>query len=87
MADKVLKFFKTPTGSIVASIIVALGIVSILRKSCNGPTCIQVRAPDSELVAESVWTVGDEKCLRFTPVPVKCPTDSSKVIEEEEEEQ
>lgn len=70
--NKVNDFFKSELGSIIASMIVAFGIIAILRKSCTGPKCSVIKAPDPDMVARTTWKAG-KKCFKFEPNPVDCP--------------
>jgi len=65
-------FFKSNLGSYIASIIIAVGIVSILRKSCTGPNCSIVKAPDPDIVSDTVWKING-RCFKFDPNPIDCP--------------
>lgn len=70
-------FFDSYLGSIITSIIIALGIVSIIRKSCTKNKCFTIRAPDPDMVAKTTWRAGD-KCFKFDPRPIVCPVDDNK---------
>jgi hypothetical protein len=71
------RLFHTPTGKIIISIILGLGVASLFRKACNDRNCIRFQAPPLKELQKEVYKL-DDKCYTYKSKLVKC--DSSKKV-------
>ena len=62
-----------PTGSIIVSIILGLGIAALFRKSCEGGKCIVFQAPPKD-ITKTIYK-HNNKCIKFESETVKCNKD------------
>jgi len=70
------EFFKSRSGVILISIIWALGLSTLFRKSCeSGSNCqvITFRGPSNK-EASGVWNYGTKPCYKLNPYVVDCKT-------------
>ena len=67
----VKQLFSTPTGSIIVSIILGLGLAAVFRRACSGNRCIVIRGPNPNDVAQNYYKV-NEQCFKYTPVFTEC---------------
>ena len=72
-----IKTLKTPSGIIVLSIILGIGLASLFRRTCKGEDCIQFKAPPLEKLKDKVF-MRDQSCYRLSEKSVEC--DASKKI-------
>lgn len=71
MAQSFSKALDTPTGSIVVSIILGLGLAAVFRRACKDKQCIVVKGPNVEDVKKFFYKVNDD-CFKYTPVVTDC---------------
>jgi len=67
------EFLKTERFSIIASFIVGLGLMSLLKPECKGTECRILKAPPLEEVNHSTYQLGS-KCYQFRSETIQCPT-------------
>jgi hypothetical protein len=72
------EFLKTERFSMIASFIVGLGLMSVLKPMCNGPECRILKAPPLDEVNHTTYQLGG-KCYQFRSETISCPT--GKIIE------
>ena len=73
----VSKLLHTPTGKILLSIILGLGIASLFRTVCKGRSCVEYYAPSLEEMRDKVFKY-DGKCYTYEPEQKNC--DKTKEI-------
>lgn len=61
----------TPTGKIILSIILGLGIASLFRTACKGRNCVAYYAPPLDEMKDQTFKY-DGKCYQYEPNQVKC---------------
>ncbi len=66
------EFLKSETFNVVASFILGLGLMAILKPGCKGESCKLRKAPPFEEVKTSVYQLGS-KCFKFDAEPMDCP--------------
>ena len=66
-----INFFKTKKGNVIFSIILALGLASILRISCQDANMIIVEGPPIESVENKIFSF-DNKCYSYKTVETSC---------------
>lgn len=69
------RLLNTPTGAILISIILGLGLASLFYKACNGKQCITFNGPLISEIDGKTYKFGEE-CYKYTLHPTKC--DSTK---------
>jgi hypothetical protein len=65
------KFIHTPTGRIIMSILLGLGLSSLFRAVCKGKECSVFYAPPLDEFTDKIYKVGT-KCVTYSPVGAKC---------------
>ena len=60
-----------PSGRILVSILLGLGLASVFRKVCSGQNCVIIKAPPSKDVNKYYYKIDDE-CYKYTPYATKC---------------
>lgn len=71
-----LKALNTPTGSIVVSVILGLGLAAIFRRACKGDRCIVIKGPMPADINKFVYKIEDD-CYKYTPYAVHCPSETA----------
>ena len=66
-----------PTGQIVISILLGLGLATLFRKVCNGNSCVVIQGPKLSDVTQYVYKV-DKSCYKYTPSITDCKYNSIK---------
>ena len=66
------EFLKSERFSMIASFILGLGLMSVLKPICKGDECKILKAPPLEEVANSTYQLG-AKCYQFRSQPISCP--------------
>lgn len=61
----------TPSGSIIISILLGLGLAAVFRRACNGNRCIVIKGPSPSEVAQNYYKV-NSNCYKYTPVFTEC---------------
>ena len=69
------EFLKTERFSMIASFILGLGLMALLKPECKGAECKIVKAPPLDEVTTSTYQLG-AKCYQFRTQPIDCPKDS-----------
>lgn len=64
--------FHTPSGSIIISVILGLGLAAVFRRACNERGCIVIKAPPFTQVDGKTFKVDDAHCYKYTPYAVSC---------------
>jgi hypothetical protein len=67
----IIDFIKTPTGKIFASIILAIGLASIVRMSCKSANIIIVQGPPIQEIQDKIFSF-DSKCYSYKKVVTSC---------------
>ena len=67
----IIDFIKTPVGKIFASIILAVGLASIVRLSCKSANIIIVKGPPMEQTQDKIFSF-DSKCYSYKKVVTTC---------------
>jgi len=69
---------KTPTGTIIVSVILGLGLAAVFRKACKGKDCVVIRAPPLSRTEGHVYRIEDD-CFTYARTPIQCPaTDAAE---------
>lgn len=68
MIDELLD---NPTGKIIISVILGLGLATVFRKVCQGQNCVVFQSPDLKEVEKHYYKV-DEDCFKYTPYASAC---------------
>lgn len=65
------RFFNSPSGRIIISVIWGIGLALIFfYQICNGPECIVLKAPPSD-IKQHIY-LHDSACYSFVPYTVNC---------------
>jgi hypothetical protein len=73
------KFLHSKTGKVLVSILLGLGLASLLKTTCKDKNCIIVHGAPVGTIRDTVYQApGYEGCIRYDIIPVKC--DKSKKI-------
>ena len=64
--------FHSPTGSIIVSIVLGLGLSVMFRRACVGRDCVVIKAPAMADVQGKVYQIEDT-CYTYTPYATACP--------------
>jgi len=67
----IINYFKTKQGNIVFSIILAFGLASILRISCENANMVIITGPPIEKVHNKIFSF-DNKCYSYKTVNTSC---------------
>ena len=62
---------ETPTGSILISAIIGLGLASFFRKVCKDGRCVIIKGPNVNEMKDEVYKI-DNECYTYTPVMTDC---------------
>ena len=68
---KVIEFMKTPKGKIMTSIILALGLASLLRMSFKNANMVILNGPPIEKTEGKIFSF-DNKCYNYTTIATSC---------------
>jgi hypothetical protein len=71
------RLLNTPTGQILISILLGLGLATLFRKTCADDKCIVFNGPVIEDIEEKTFKHND-KCYKYTSEAGRC--DSTKRI-------
>lgn len=74
---KLLDLLNSERGSMVASMILGLGMATLFRKTCGSGNCILVRAPDVDALRHHIYEL-DGVCYKYTPRAVTCSRSTQK---------
>ena len=69
-----MNFLKTKNGNIVFSIVLALGLASILRIACKDANMIFVKGPPIDSIENKIFSF-DNKCYSYKTVAASCNSD------------
>jgi hypothetical protein len=73
------RFLHSETGRVMVSIILGLGLASLLRTTCKDKNCVIVHAASMDDISKKTYKhPAYTGCLKYEIVPVKC--DKSKKI-------
>lgn len=61
----------TPSGSLVISVIIGLGLAAMFRKVCKDKSCIVIRGPHMEDTKKYFYKY-NEDCYKYTPEVTEC---------------
>lgn len=64
-----IKFMYSPTGKIIISIVLALGLASLFRRVCKGRNCIIYRVPSN--FKNKIFKF-DNNCYKYKTEAVSC---------------
>ena len=62
----------TPTGSIIISVILGLGLAALFRRACKGKECVIVKAPPTNDTNNYVYKIDDD-CYKYHKTAAQCP--------------
>jgi len=68
---KIIDFFKTKEGNILFSIILALGLASMLRISCNNANMTIIKGPPLKDTQDKIFSF-DNKCYTYKTINTSC---------------
>ena len=77
------RLLNTPFGQILLSIILGLGLASLFRKVCTDKNCIHFKGAAIKDIDGKTY-MHDEKCYKYSAVPVKC-NEKNKIVDIGEE--
>lgn len=60
-----------PLGQIAVSVLLGLGLATLLRQTCKGSSCVIIHGPSLRDVNRYVYKVEDD-CYKYTPYASKC---------------
>jgi hypothetical protein len=66
------EFLKTENFSNVASFLLGLGLMCLLKAECKGSECKILKAPPLDEVNKATYQLGG-KCYKFRSSPIDCP--------------
>ncbi len=69
------KFLKSDVGRKLMSVILGLGLATVLRERCKGKRCNYITSPPFEEINSKTFRF-EEKCYKYQPEAVSC--DNSK---------
>jgi len=67
----VINFLRTKNGNIIFSIILALGLASILRIACENANMVIIKGPPLESIENKIFNF-DSKCYSYKTVNTSC---------------
>jgi len=67
----IIDFIKTPAGRTFASIILAIGLASIIRMSCKNANIIIVQGPPIQQTHDKIFSF-DSKCYSYKKIATSC---------------
>ncbi len=68
------EFLKSEKFSVLASFILGLGLMAVLKPACRGTECKILKAPPLEEITHSTYQAGS-KCYKFKHEIIDCPKD------------
>ena len=68
------RLVNSPTGRIIISVILGLGLASLFYKVCKDKDCIHFSGPVIKQVDGKIFQY-DHKCFKYDAVPVTCKDD------------
>ena len=68
---KAIEFMKTPKGKIMSSIILALGLASLLRMSFKNANMVILNGPPIDKTEGKIFSF-DNKCYNYTTIATSC---------------
>ena len=71
MLRNLTKMMHNRYGQILISVILGLGLASLLRRSCDDANCLRFKAPPPDLVSKNVYKHGGS-CYKFTHASATC---------------
>lgn len=72
------KFISSPTGKLILSIILGLGLASLFRRACLSRDCIVFNAVPFKDIKDKVFKYGKD-CYTFSPKAESCSSNKKKV--------
>ena len=68
------KFFSTPVGRILISLIWGFGLSALFKKACEGRNCqvIKYQGPDPNEIKNTYYKYGGDGCYQYTPYLAQC---------------
>jgi hypothetical protein len=63
---------RTPTGTLIVSVILGLGLAAVFRRACKGKECVVVRAPPLSHTQGHVYRIEDD-CYKYERRAAECP--------------
>ncbi len=73
------RFFHTPTGGIIMSVVLGFGLSSLFRQVCNNYNCVHFVAPSLSKIQNKIFAFGN-KCISYSYIPTKCPSDTKQIL-------
>jgi hypothetical protein len=62
---------ESPTGQIIISVILGLGLATLFRKVCTSNNCIVIKGPNLKDLEKYYYKV-DGDCYKYTPYVTNC---------------
>jgi hypothetical protein len=74
------RFINSPTGKVLTSIILGIGLASLFRMSCKGKNCVILNAPPIDEIKNKVYQYESNPtdCFKYEVTSIKC--DKNKKI-------
>jgi hypothetical protein len=72
------KFVHSPSGKILMSIILGIGLASLFRTVCKGKSCIIFKAPPLDDINDKIYKF-DNKCYTYKSSTTKCDINKKSV--------
>ena len=72
------KFVHSPTGKIMMSIILGIGLATFFRVACKGRQCRVISAPPTEEIEDKTYKFGS-KCYTFKTNAIDCDKNKNTV--------
>ena len=67
----IINLLKTKNGNIIFSIILALGLASILRISCKNANMVIIKGPPLDSIENKIFSF-DSKCYSYKTIATTC---------------
>jgi hypothetical protein len=72
------KFVHSPSGKMLMSIILGIGLATFFRVACKGTQCRVIKAPPIEEIDDQIYKF-DDKCYKLEKSSVKCDKNKKTV--------
>ena len=76
---KLLSKMKTPSGKIIMSILLGIGIATLFRSVCDDDSCTEYLAVQPKEIKNKIFK-NNGKCYTYNMETTKCDTNNSKKI-------
>lgn len=76
---KLDKFVRSPTGRILMSVLLGIGLATLFRAACKGNQCRLVKAPPMEEIDDQIYKF-NSKCYKLEKSAIQCDKKRKTVI-------